>query len=541
MSHAPWWKNCVIYQIYPKSFRDSDGDGIGDLRGIIEKLDYIADLGVGAIWLSPIFASPMIDNGYDVSDYTAINPLFGTMDDFDNLVAQAARRNLRLILDIALNHTSTQHPWFLNACAGGERRDWYWWREGRCGGAPNNWKSIFGGPAWTKMEGQSQFYMHLFDKSQADLNWENPAVRNAIYESMRFWLDRGVGGFRLDVVTVISKDPELRDVVDTRLGPFYRHLADGPRLHEFLREMHGAVFAHYDCVAIGEAPGVDPARAARLVDPSDPMLDMLYHFDLVEPKLGADGALDVAAFKNVFNQWDKGIGAKGWNSVVLSNHDLGRITSRFGDDETFRDASATAFLALVLTQRATPFLYQGDELGLVNTPILAIDEIDDIWARNLYDLAIEEGAGESAAFAAALRVTRDHARTPFPWANSGQSGFTNAQSSWLKPNPRNAHLNAASQMSDAESVRAFAKALIALRRADSLWIEGDCEVIPQAAAPIFAYKRKLEGRGGTVVLNLSGAEQPISIMQGATPILCNYPSLESVAVMRPWEARVYGQ
>lgn len=540
MPKTPWWKDCVIYQIYPKSFRDSDGDGVGDLRGIIEKLDYVADLGVGALWLSPIFASPMIDNGYDVSDYKAINPLFGTLEDFDELVAQAQQRDLRIILDIALNHTSTQHPWFLDACAGGAKRDWFWWRDGRCGAAPNNWKSIFGGPAWTLREDQDQYYLHLFDKSQADLNWENPAVRAAIYESMRFWLNRGVGGFRLDVVTVISKDPELRDIPDTRQAPFYRHLADGPRLHEFLREMRRKVFAHYDGVAIGEAPGVDPARAARLVDPADPMLDMIYHFDLVDPKRDATGALDRVAFKEVFAAWDQGIGGAGWNSVVLSNHDLGRITSRFGDDDAFRFESATAFLALVLTQRATPFLYQGDELGLVNTPFSTIDEIDDIWARNLHDLALQKGEGAAAALNAALRVTRDHARTPFPWEGGPKAGFTDAPASWLKPNPRNAPFNALAQHDDPASVHAFAKALIALRRADPLWIHGAFEIITDTKTAIFAYRRAHEGREATVLLNLNNAPHSAPRVTGTTLLLCNYPKPEAGLVMRPWEARLYG-
>jgi oligo-1,6-glucosidase len=539
MPTNPWWKDCAIYQIYPKSFRDGNGDGVGDLAGIVEKIDNLAELGVGALWLSPIFASPMIDNGYDVSDYKAVNPLFGTLADLDELIAAARARNMRIILDIALNHTSTQHPWFQNALAHGDKRDWYWWRKGRCGAAPNNWPSIFGGPAWTQPAGSEDYYLHLFDKSQADLNWENPAVRAAIYDSMRYWLDRGIGGFRLDVVTVISKDPELRDVTDTRTMPFYRRLAGGPRLHDFLREMRREVFSHYDCVAIGEAPGFDPARAAAVVDPLDPMLDMIYHFDLVEPQRDNTGAWDRAAFKQTFRTWDEGIGARGWNSVVISNHDLGRVVSRFGDDHNFRFESAAALLTLVLTQRATPFLYQGDELGLVNCPFDSIGELDDVWAKNYYALALQTGKTEAQAFQRALAITRDHARTPYPWNSGANLGFSDALGTWLKPNPRHAHLAAATQKADIKSVRSFAKVLIAMRAADPLWIHGDTHFVDQTPSAVFAYRRALEAQTRTVALNLSSQAQAFAAPTGAARRISNYADDGDAHALRPWEAVIF--
>ncbi|MBL8559969.1 MAG: alpha-glucosidase [Hyphomonadaceae bacterium] len=533
-ARADWWKKSVIYQIYPKSFRDANGDGVGDIRGIIEKLPYLKDLGVGVAWLSPIFASPMIDNGYDTSDYTAVNPLFGTMADAEELFEEARKRDIRIVLDIALNHTSTQHPWFVNASAHGDKRDWYWWREGRCGAAPNNWQSIFGGPAWSQTDDGS-FYLHLFDKSQADLNWENPAVRRAIHDAMRFWLDKGVGGFRLDVVTVISKEPDLRDVIDPRPAPLYRHIAGGPRLHEFLREMRREVFAHYDCVAIGEAPGVDPERASKLVDPADPMLDMIYHFDLVamNPIIGGDW--DRVAFKRIFSTWDKGIGPRGWNSVVVSNHDLGRISSRFGDGSP---ESAKMLLTLVLSQRATPFIYQGDELGMINAPFATLDEIDDVWAKTTYRLAREKGLSEADAFARTVAMTRDHARTPFQWNASANGGFSEASRTWLNVNPNHATLNAAAQTEDVNSVRAWAKHLIALRE-DPLWVFGAFEDLAPGDPDLFVYAREHQGRRAIVALNLRDEAKPLpAYVPAHAPLLRNVDG--ALDMLAPWEARIVG-
>ena len=543
MTQAPrtnWWKRAVVYQVYPKSFRDVTGDGVGDIRGITDKLPYLADLGVGALWLSPIFASPMIDNGYDTSDYEAVNPLFGTMDDAEELIEESRKRGIRIVFDIALNHTSTQHPWFHNARNHGDKRDWYWWRDGRCGAAPNNWRSIFGGPAWSQPEGSDDYYLHLFDKSQADLNWENPAVRSAIHDAMRFWLDKGVGGFRLDVVTVISKEPELRDVIDPRPAPLYRHIAGGPRLHEFLREMNREVFDHYDCVAIGEAPGVDPQRAAKLVDPADPMLDMIYHFDLAAMNPVTGGATvddwDRAAFKRVFSAWDKGIGADGWNSVVLSNHDLGRVVSRFGDVEHHWAESAKMLLTLVLTQRATPFVYQGDEIGMTNCPFERYDDLDDVWAKTTYRLKREAGADHAEAFAAALAMTRDHARTPFQWDATPFAGFSTVKP-WLPVNPDHKSLNAAAQTDDARSIHAYVKRLIALRAADPLWIFGAFEDLAPAREDVFVYTRVHEGRRGTVALNLTGADARVDLPAGDM-LLCNREAPHPADMLGPWEARI---
>jgi oligo-1,6-glucosidase len=538
---AAWGRTGVVYQIYPKSFRDADGDGVGDLRGIIEKLDHVAALGADIVWLSPIFASPMVDNGYDVSDYCAVNPLFGTLDDFDELIVEAGRRGIRVLLDFALNHTSAAHPWFKAAEADptGPYADYYIVRDGRGDDRPNNWRSVFGGPAWAPFP-DGRWRLHLFDASQPDLNWDNPAVRRAIHAAMRFWLERGAGGFRLDVVTLISKPEGLPELPAGSLNARYRVLADGPHLKDYLREMRREVFAHFDCIAVGEAPGLDPARAAALVDPADPMLDMIYHFDLVEPPIEPGGGLSRTGFKRIFSSWDKGIGPKGWNSVVLGNHDLARLVSRFGDAEAHWRASATMLSTLTILQRATPFIYQGDEIGMTNTTFSSIEEIDDVWARNIFTLKRARGASVAEAFRAAHAATRDHARTPMQWNAAASAGFTQAAKPWLGVNQNAVWLTAAAQEGDGLSPLGFTRALIGLRRADPLWIEGATDDLAPDDPAVFLFSRTLAGRRGLVALNLTGDEAalPAALPEGP-PRLCNYAEPGSSTALRPFEARVY--
>lgn len=536
---APGWeRRAVFYQVYPKSFADADGDGMGDLRGLTSRLDYIADLGADAVWLCPIFASPMIDQGYDMADYTAVNPAFGTLEDVDTLIEEARRRGIKIVLDIALNHSSTAHPWFQAALAdpGGPYADYYIWRKPKASGAPpNNWPSVFGGPAWTTPEGHDRAYLHLFDRSQADLNWDNPAVRREIHEAIRFWLKRGIAGFRLDVVTMISKNPTLPDLPDGGLMDRYKIWAQGPHLHRYLREMRREAFDPFNAVAIGEAPGLTARTAAAVVDPADPMLHMVYHFDLVEPPQEDGGGWDRIAFKRVFTDWSNGIGERGWNSVVVSNHDLGRVVNRFGS-AALRRESATMLLTLVLMQRATPFLYQGDELGLLNTPFSDMSELDDVWAKTTYRLALDNGLGPAEAFAKALAMTRDHARTPFPWTEGQHQGYSTAPP-WLRCNPLHQGLSAAQQAGEPESVLVYAKAVIALRRADRLWTDGAFEDLAPDHPDAFVFRRSLGERCGIIALNLRDRETKIASPLGR-PILANYPQADG-DVLRPFEARVY--
>lgn len=528
-----WWQREAVYQVYPRSFADADGDGVGDLRGITAHLRHIKDLGAGIVWLSPIFVSPMADNGYDMADYKAIDPLFGTMDDFDAMVAEARRLGLRVVLDIALNHTSIAHPWFQAASSSPASpwRDWYLWAE-----QPNNWQSIFGGPAWSRAQAGDHHYLHLFDRTQADLNWRNPAVREAIHDAMRFWLGRGVSGFRLDVVTVISKPDGLPDAPDPRPAPLYDMLAGGPDLHQWLRDMRREVFSHFDCVAIGEGPGLNPARAAALVDPADPMLDMIYHFDLVAPKR-AGGGWDRIWFKEVFRRWDEGIGPRGWNSCVLGNHDLLRLVSRFGDDSPgLRARSAEALATVGLLQRATPFIYQGDELGMTNAPFAGMAELDDVWAKTTYRLAREAGADEATAFARAAAMTRDHARTPFPWTAGGGFSPPGARAPWLRPAPTEGGVDAASQVADPSSPMAHTRALLALRARDpETWISGPFKDLAPDDPELFVFSR---GERGLVMVNLSGQARTVSAWApAAAPLVDTAPD---ETALPPWGARVWG-
>jgi oligo-1,6-glucosidase len=495
----PWWKTRTVYQVYPRSFLDTNGDGIGDINGITKGLDSIAELGAGIVWISPLFVSPMADNGYDMADYKAIDPAFGTMADFDALLKRAKELDLKIVLDIALNHTSIAHPWFQAALRdpASPYRDFYHWRD-----TPNNWQSIFGGPAWSQPDGDNQYYLHLFDKTQADLNWANPAVRAAIYDALRFWLDKGVDGFRLDVVTVISKTKGLPDAPDPRPLPLYDMLADGPDLHTWLREMRTAVFAHYDCVAIGEGPGLTPARSAAIVNPDDPMLDMIYHFELVDGHgNAAKGDWDRVWFKSVFARWDMGIGPKGWNSCVMGNHDLRRLVNRFGDTGEFRIESAKALAAICLLQRATPFIYQGDELAMADATFTDLRELNDVWAKTTYELARAKGHDHNAAFARAARMTRDHARTPYNWTAEG--GFTTGRP-WLKQTDCGDGYNLEEQLGELGSVWDFYKMLIRLRQFfQQTWVEGGYEDLLPDHPDIYAFTR---GGDAVVLVNLRGRE-----------------------------------
>jgi glycosidase len=499
MVMLPWWKSRTIYQIYPRSFLDTNDDGVGDINGITKGLEQIKDLGAGIVWISPLFVSPMADNGYDMADYKAIDPVFGTMADFDMMISRAKELDLKIVLDIALNHTSTRHPWFRAAIADptGPYRDYYHWRD-----TPNNWLSIFGGPAWSRPDGDEQYYLHLFDKTQADLNWANPAVREAIHDALRFWLDRGVDGFRLDVVTVVSKPADLPDASDPRPIALYEMLADGPDLHKWLREMHKNVFAHYDCVA----------------NPADPMLNMVYHFDFVD---GFDntqrGDWDRVWFKSIFSRWNLGIGLSGWNSCVLGNHDLRRLVSRFGDDENYRDQSAKALAAVCILQRATPFIYQGDELAMADATFTAIEQLNDVWAKTTYSLSHEKGSDHVSAFRKAARMTRDHARTPYNWDING--GFT-AATPWLPQTDASGGKNLAHQAKDPDSVRTFYKSLITMRKNNpQTWVTGDYEDILPDHPDIYAFRR---GTNGLVIVNLRSFEVrlPAQLISFLEPLTC---------------------
>lgn len=509
MQGARWWKAAVIYQIYPRSFMDSDGDGLGDLPGITARLDHLQALGVDAVWLGPHYDSPGADNGYDIRDYRKVAPAFGTMADFDEMLAQMQARGLRLILDLVVNHTSDRHAWFLQSRRGRDNpfRDFYIWRDGRDGGPPNNYPSIFGGPAWTFDEASGQYYLHSFTPQQPDLNWDNPQVRAEVYDLMRFWLDKGVSGFRMDVIAFISKRPGLPDLTDEELAHPERVYASGPRLHEFLREMNREVLSRYDAVAVGEAFGVSPERAVLLTDARRGELDMTLDFSLVDlPRHGGPDDWTLPQFKAVIARQDRSAGAHGWYGAFLGNHDQPRAVSHFGDDDpAWRMASAKTLASVLLTQRATPFIYQGEEIAMANAPFADIGEFDDVWAKTQWlQQVLLGGASPQAVLDRLRRTSRDNARTPMQWSPTLHGGFT-AGTPWIKLNPDSISVNVAAQTLDDRSVLSHYRRLIALRKAEPALVYGAFEDLDPAHRAVFAYTRRRGAKAFLVLANFGRA------------------------------------
>ncbi|MFC5503329.1 alpha-glucosidase [Lysinimonas soli] len=558
-----WWKRAVIYQVYPRSFADSNGDGIGDLPGIIDRLDYLHTLGVDAIWLSPFFTSPQADNGYDISDYRDVDPAFGTLADLDRLIEGVHARGMRLVMDLVVNHSSDEHPWFVESASSPDnpKRDWYWWRpprEGFVGGTPGaeptDWESFFSGPAWTWHEPTGEYYLHLFSTKQPDLNWENEAVRRAVYEMMNWWLDRGVDGFRMDVINMISKELPLRDTAGAAAdapSPFIC----GPRIHEFLQEMNAAVFGGRtgQFVTVGEMPGVTVEQAELFTDPSRHELDMVFQFEHVGLDHGPGGKwdpkpLELRELKASLARWQKGLARTGWNSLYWNNHDQPRAVSRFGNDDEHWEKSAQALGAVLHLQRGTPYVYQGEELGMTNAPLRDAAEFRDIESINYYAHAVTDLGDDGAAVLDRMRHSaRDNARTPMQWRAEPQGGFTTG-TPWIDPNPNHATINAATQLGVPGSVFEFYRALIALRHSEPVVVNGDFTMLAPEHPALFAYDRKLDGVTVRVLANLSDDALDVATIEGlelagwagAGRLLGNYSDRGGEAgwELRPWEVRV---
>lgn len=543
-----WWKEAVIYQVWPRSFMDSDGDGVGDLRGVLDRLDHIAGLGVDVLWLSPHFDSPNVDNGYDIRDYRKVMAEFGTMADFDALLAAVKARGMRMILDLVVNHTSDEHAWFVESRASKDspRRDFYIWRPGRDGGPPNDWRSFFSGSAWKEDEATGEWYLHLFAEAQPDLNWENPAVRAEVHELMRFWLDKGVDGFRMDVIAFISKDPAFPDYPpEHRAHPEFYH-ANGPRLHEHLAELRREALAPYGAVTVGEAFGVTFEQACLLTDDRRGELDMLIHFDAVRIDRGEGWRArewTLPEWKAVFARQDAAMGLHTWRTVCLSNHDNPRLVSHFGDDvEPWRVPSAKLLATLLMTQKGTPFVYQGDEIGMTNFPFAEIDQFDDIEARNAWMAEVATNVVHEAVFLEHLnRTGRDHARTPMQWDGGANGGFTRGRP-WFAVNPNAGWLNAAAQAGEGSIYDHYAR-LIALRRAHPALAYGDYADLAPEHPALFGYARTIGGTGALVLLNLSretiAFEPPDGRMPGDLLIGNLADAPPDPRVLRGWEARVH--
>ena len=500
-AERPWWKDAVVYQIYPRSFLDTNGDGVGDLPGITAKLDYLKALGVDVVWLSPHFDSPNADNGYDIRDYRQVMAQFGTMADFDAMLAGMTARGIRLIIDLVVNHSSDEHAWFVESRKNRDNpyRDYYIWRDGRDGGPPNNYSAFFGGPAWTFDEGSGQYYLHYFAAKQPDLNWENAKVREEVHDLMRFWLDKGVSGFRMDVIPFISKQPGLPDLTpQERRAPQFVYAA-GPRLHDHLREMRREVLDHYDTMTVGEAFGVRPEAARHLIDSRRRELDLVINFDIV--RMDIDGwrktTWTLPQLKALYTQLDQAAGPFGWNTVFLSNHDNPRSVSHFGDDDpAWVERSAKALNTLILTQRGTPFLYQGEELGMTNYPFQTLDDFDDLEVAGRWR-DVKHRVLEVEYLVNARAMGRDNSRTPMQWTDGPNGGFTTGKP-WLPANPNAQAINAADQASRPDSVLAHTRALIAFRRGSADLREGDYRDIDPDHEQVFAYRR---GEGLLVLLN----------------------------------------
>jgi oligo-1,6-glucosidase len=557
-----WWKSAVVYQIYPRSFADSDGDGIGDLTGIAGRLDHLSALGVDVVWLSPVYPSPQDDAGYDISDYRDIDPTYGSLDTFDTLLKEIHARDMKLIMDLVVNHTSDEHPWFVESRSSTDnpKRDWYWWRPARPGmhpgdpGAePTNWRSFFSGPVWEFDPVTGEYYLHLFSRKQPDLNWENPQVRRAVYDMMRWWLARGVDGFRMDVINMISKDTSLPDGHTRgagRLGDGSPYYLCGPRIHEFLQEMHREVFAGHDqqLLLVGEMPGVTVDEARLFTDPDRYEVDMVFHFEHVQLDQGATKwdihPLDLRELKASFGRWQAGLADVGWNSLYWSNHDQPRVVSRFGDDGTHRARAAKMLATVLHLHRGTPYIYQGDELGMTNAPFATIDDFRDIESLNHYTAAVAAGDPPEHVLAALRTMGRDNARTPVQWDGSEHGGFTTG-TPWIPVNPNTAEINAEQQLADPDSVFHHYRRLIELRHTEPVVVHGDFELLLPDHPDVYAFLRRADDIELLVLGNFSGETHEVDLPHAAAWVaseilIANYPEApHPVHVLRPWEARVH--
>ncbi len=547
-----WWKEAVIYQIYPRSFMDSNGDGIGDIPGIISRLDYLKELGVTVIWLSPIYRSPNDDNGYDISDYYDIMPEFGTMDEFKLLLTEMHRRGIRLLMDLVVNHTSVQHPWFQEArkSRNNPYRDYYIWRDGKNGGLPNNWESIFSGSVWEYDQNTEQYYMHLFARSQPDLNWENPAVRQKIYEIIRFWLDLGIDGFRMDTANMYSKMPGLPDVPGEGLQPASIYYQNGPRIHEFMREMNREAFRHYNVITVGETSNVTPEIALQYVGESRGELNMVFQFEHMGLDFGKD-KWDIQKYepkklKQVLTKWQNGLAGDGWNSQYLNNHDQPRQVSRFGDDKNYHYESATMLATLLHTLKGTPFIYQGEELGMTNCPFNTVEEFRDVEIFNvLKERASDRKNPPAELMDAICKIGRDNARTPMQWADKENAGFTTG-TPWIKVNPNYHAINAQTELENPNSVFRYYQKLIRLRKENPVMVYGSFTDLDPEQKSVYCYRRELEEQILTVVLNLTGEELLYSLPNGVCCkdiLLGNYPEnilpADGKLLLRPYQALVF--
>ncbi|AIQ16991.1 oligo-1,6-glucosidase [Paenibacillus sp. FSL H7-0357] len=554
-----FWKEAVVYQIYPRSFQDSNGDGIGDLQGIISRLDYLQKLGVDVVWLSPVYKSPNDDNGYDISDYEDIMDEFGTLKDWEELLAGLHERGIKLMMDLVINHSSDEHAWFAESRSSLDNpyRDYYIWRPGGPNGErPNNWSSVFSGPAWELDEATGEYYLHLFSRKQPDLNWENPQLREALYKMIAFWLDKGVDGLRMDVINMISKVEGLPSAHREGLAPGElagggEYFMNGPRVHEYLQEMNREVLSKYEVMTVGETPGASVEDAILYTAEDRQELQMVFQFEHMDVDSGPGGKWDVTPWslqglRDILHKWQVGLAERGWNSLYLNNHDQPRMVSRFGNDGEYRVLSAKMLATLLHTLKGTPYIYQGEEIGMTNVKFPVLEDYKDIEILNMYREKVTEGGAEHETILQAIHTKgRDNARTPMQWDASANAGFTQG-APWLKLNPNYPDINVEQALADPDSVFYYYQKLISLRKEHQIMAYGEYKLLLTEHEYIYAYTRTLDDEQWLILLNFSADPQPVDLpaeLAAVTSIIIgNYPGepdAASLATLRPYEARVY--
>ena len=544
-----WWKEGIIYQIYPRSFFDSSGNGIGDLNGISKKLHYIKSLGVDMVWICPFYKSPNKDNGYDISDYKDISKIFGDLNTFDTLLKKMHSLGLKLIMDLVVNHTSDKHPWFKKARKSRKSKfhDYYIWKDGEKDKKPNNWKSVFSGSAWKWNEQTKEYFLHLYTKNQPDLNWENPTVRKEVYSIIDFWLSKGVDGIRMDVISLISKRLDFKNIPNNMIfiDVMEKYYANGPRVHEYIKEMNKKVLSKYDIVTIGEGPGINLNNGLDYVNEDENELNMIFHFDHLTMDFGKEGKydpipFDFIKFKKIFSNWDKLFSKRGWNSIFLGNHDFSRIVSRFGNDNEFHEESSKLLATLLMTLRGTPSLYQGDEIGMTNVDYSNISFYDDVETINAWKEAIDNKKNMKKFFEAIQKQSRDNARTPMQWDNKKNAGFSKVKP-WIKVNDNYKKINVKNQEKDLDSILNYYKLLIKLRKENSTLVYGKYEDLDPMHTKIFSYKRWDENDVFIIHLNFSNCSVKINSneIKDYKLVISNYTFAKKRYNLNPWEARIY--
>ena len=548
-----WWKESVVYQIYPKSFKDSNGDGVGDIRGIIQKLDYLKELGVNVLWISPMLESPQDDNGYDISDYRRIYEEYGTMEDYEELLCEAHKRSIRILMDLVVNHTSDEHNWFIESRKSKDNpyRDYYIWKDPVNGKEPNTWGGAFGGSAWEYDLQTQMYYLHLFSKKQPDLNWENEKVRQEVYDMMKFWCEKGIDGFRMDVISMISKDQRFPDgeMNNGLYGDFGPYCVHGPRVHEFLQEMNQKVLSKYDIMTVGETAGVTIEEAQKYAGDDRNELNMVFQFEHVESGCGDYGKwttakYDFKEFKNIMIKWQEELQGKAWNSLFLGNHDQPRSVSRFGNDNpVYRETSAKMLATCIHMMQGTPYVYQGEELGMTNIYFDKLEDYRDIESINYFKEFTESGLMTPEHMMKCLMLrSRDNARTPMQWDDSKQAGFTEGEP-WIKVNPNYKKINAAQQLEDPDSVFHYYQKLIRLRKEKDIIVYGEFEPLYREDEQIFAYTRKQDQEKLLTVCNFSDKNAEVEVpeeFKGAECLITNLgrKEFERKIVLNPYEAFV---